>query len=106
MSLLARYAEHLYWLARYIERASSLARIVEIILQDERSILTVCTPLPEIAGVTDVTVAMPHLLGGAGIVDTFPLPLNKTEQRALHNSAAVIRDAIDGLDAEMSAAAE
>jgi len=30
MSLLARNAEQLFWLARYIERASSLARIIEI----------------------------------------------------------------------------
>lgn len=29
MSLLARYAEDLFWLARYIERASNLARIIE-----------------------------------------------------------------------------
>ncbi|MDX2259815.1 MAG: alpha-E domain-containing protein [Hyphomicrobiaceae bacterium] len=29
MSLLARYAEHLFWLARYTERASSLSRIIE-----------------------------------------------------------------------------
>lgn len=29
MSLLSRYAEDLFWLARYIERASNLARIVE-----------------------------------------------------------------------------
>ena len=29
MSLLARYAENLFWLARYVERASSLAGIIE-----------------------------------------------------------------------------
>lgn len=29
MSLLARYAEHLFWMARYMERADSLARIIE-----------------------------------------------------------------------------
>lgn len=29
MSLLARYAEHLFWLARYVERTGSLARIIE-----------------------------------------------------------------------------
>lgn len=29
MSLLARYAEHLFWLSRYAERAASLARIIE-----------------------------------------------------------------------------
>lgn len=30
MSLLARNAEHFFWLARYIERAGSIARIIEI----------------------------------------------------------------------------
>ncbi|MFV0295927.1 MAG: alpha-E domain-containing protein [Hyphomicrobiaceae bacterium] len=36
MSLLARYAEHLYWLARYVERSSSLARIIEVHLAFDR----------------------------------------------------------------------
>ncbi len=36
MSLLARYAEHLYWLARYLERAASLARTIEIHLAFDR----------------------------------------------------------------------
>ncbi|MCB1510741.1 MAG: alpha-E domain-containing protein [Hyphomicrobiaceae bacterium] len=36
MSLLARYAEHLFWLARYVERASSLARIIEVHLAFDR----------------------------------------------------------------------
>ncbi len=29
-SLLARFAENIFWLARYLERAENLARIVEI----------------------------------------------------------------------------
>lgn len=37
MSLLARNAEHLFWLARYVERASSLARIVETHMSYDRS---------------------------------------------------------------------
>jgi uncharacterized alpha-E superfamily protein len=36
VSLLARYAEHLFWLARYIERTASLARIVETHLAFDR----------------------------------------------------------------------
>lgn len=37
MSLLARYAEELFWLARYLERASSLARIIETHLAYDRN---------------------------------------------------------------------
>ena len=41
MSLLARYAEHLFWLARYVERASSLARIIEVHLAFDPALLEV-----------------------------------------------------------------
>ena len=37
MSLLARYAEDLFWLARYLERASSLARIIETHMAYDRA---------------------------------------------------------------------
>lgn len=36
MSLLARYAEELFWLARHLERASSLARIIEMHMSFDR----------------------------------------------------------------------
>ncbi|MDX2156152.1 MAG: alpha-E domain-containing protein [Hyphomicrobiaceae bacterium] len=36
MSLLARYADHLFWLARYLERTASLARIIETHLAFDR----------------------------------------------------------------------
>jgi L-lactate dehydrogenase len=37
--------------ATYYGIGSAIARIVEVILQDERSILTVCTPTQNVAGV-------------------------------------------------------
>jgi L-lactate dehydrogenase len=83
--------------ATYYGIGSALARIVSTILGDQRSVLTVCTPRPEIAGVKDVTVSLPHLVGGEGIIDTFPLPLSDQEAAALHRSANVIRDLIDHL---------
>jgi L-lactate dehydrogenase len=83
--------------ATYYGVGSALARIVSNILGDRRAIMTVCTPRPEIAGVQDVTVALPHLVGGDGVLATFHLPLNAPEQAALHNSAAIIRKAIDEL---------
>jgi L-lactate dehydrogenase len=77
---------------------SALARIVSNILWDRRAIMTVCTPRPEVAGVKDVTVSLPSLVGGKGILETFPQPLDPEEEKALHASAAVIRQAIDELD--------
>lgn len=78
---------------------SALARIVEVILRDQRAILTVCTPVKEVVGVQDVTLSLPHLVGGNGILDTalLPLALNPAEQAALRKSAEVIRAAYETL---------
>jgi L-lactate dehydrogenase len=83
--------------ATYYGIGGALAKICDVILHDQRSIMTVCTPQPEIAGVADVTVAMPHMIGGNGIIDSFPLPLSDTEQQKLHDSATLIRGLLDDL---------
>jgi L-lactate dehydrogenase len=83
--------------ATYYGIGSALARIVEVILQDQRSILTVCSPAAEVAGVCNVTVSLPHLVGGEGILDTFPLSLNEEEQTLLHRSASLVSEMIRSL---------
>ncbi len=80
--------------ATYYGIGSALSRIVNVILHDQRSILTVCSPAAEVAGVADVTVALPRLVGGAGILETFPLPLNDQETDLLRRSAQVIQRAL------------
>lgn len=84
----------------YYGIGSALARIVEVILRNQRSIMTVCSPVKDVVGVEDVTLSLPHLIGGDGILDTtiLPLALNQTEQAALHNSAEIIRTAYQSLD--------
>ena len=72
--------------ATYYGIGSALSRIVNVILHDQRSILTVCSPAAEVAGVANVTVALPRLVGGAGILETFPLPLNDQETDLLHSA--------------------
>ena len=57
-----------------------------------------CAPTPDEYGVRDVTVALPRLVGGAGAIETFPLPLSETEQAQLRASARVIRTALDELE--------
>ncbi len=83
--------------ATYYGIGSALARILDVILHDQRAIMTVCAPTAEVAGVRDVTVALPRLLGGQGVLDTFPLPLNEEEAARLRDSARVIRQALDEL---------
>jgi L-lactate dehydrogenase len=86
--------------ATYYGIGSALARIAGVVLNDQRALLTVCTPQPEIAGVPNVTVSLPHLVGGRGILDTFPPQLDKGEAGALRQSAIVIAEAIEGLRRE------
>ena len=83
--------------ATYYGIGSALARILDVILHDQRAILTVCMPTADVAGVRHVTVALPRLLGGQGVVETFPLPLDEEETTRLRNSAQVIRQALDEL---------
>jgi L-lactate dehydrogenase len=87
--------------ATYYGIGSALARITDIILRDERAILTICAPQIEIAGVKNVTVAMPFLLGGSGVIGAHhPMVLAQDEQEKLHRSASIIRDLITQLEAQ------
>jgi L-lactate dehydrogenase len=83
--------------ATYYGVGSALARIVESVLGDRRSVLTVCTPQASVAGVPDVTVSLPQVVGGTGVIETLPLALPPEEQRALARSARVVRTALEGL---------
>lgn len=83
--------------ATYYGIGAALARIVDVIVHDQRSILTVCSRHSEVPGCADVTVSLPSLVGGSGVLDTIPLSLSDAEQTALQKSAAIIRDAIDAL---------
>lgn len=84
--------------ATYYGVGSALARIVEVILQDERSILTVSTAMEEVAGVKNVTVSLPNLVGGEGIIKTFFPHMNEKETELLGASARVVRSVIDQLN--------
>jgi L-lactate dehydrogenase len=84
--------------ATYYGIGSVLARIIDVILNDQRTILTVCTSIPETWGGANVTVSLPHLVGGAGVLAIFPPVLTYEEEASLHASAGVVRAAIKELD--------
>jgi L-lactate dehydrogenase len=89
--------------ATYFGVGSALARLVDVILHDQRSILTVCAPAADVLGVRDVTVSLPRLVGGTGVLETFPLPLSDLEQAQLRRSADVIRAALNDLESPAAA---
>jgi L-lactate dehydrogenase len=83
--------------ATYYGIGAALARIADVILHDQRAVMTVGLPTAEVVGVRDVTVSLPRLVGGHGVLETFPLPLNEIETASLRASARVIRSALDEL---------
>ena len=83
--------------ATYYGIGSALARIVDAILLDQRSIMTVCSRMKDTAGVSDVTLSLPHIIGGEGVLDTIPLALDETEDAALSASVSVIQEATASL---------
>ncbi|MEL6149769.1 MAG: L-lactate dehydrogenase [Chloroflexota bacterium] len=84
--------------ATYYGIGSALAAITKVVLQDGRSVLTICSPMASIAGVENVTVAMPFLFGGNGVIDSLPMPMSDSEQEKLHRSASIVKEAITSLD--------
>ena len=84
--------------ATYYGIGSALSRIVNVILHDQRSVLTVGAPAEDVVGIRNVTVSLPRLVGGQGALETFPLPLNADETAQLRESARVVRQALDELE--------
>lgn len=84
--------------ATYFGVGAALARLTDTILKDQRSILTVSTTMAEVVGVCDVTLSLPHLIGGEGVISSFHPSLAEGERAALIQSANVLCDAIRQLD--------
>ena len=83
--------------ATYFGIGSAVARIVDVLLHNQRAILTICSRIEGLPDCEGVTLALPHLVGGEGALATIPLSLDTQEQAALRRSAGVVREAIDSL---------
>jgi L-lactate dehydrogenase len=83
--------------ATYYGIGAALARIMRVVLHDQRAVLTVCSVHEEVHGVRNVTLSLPQLVGGHGVLACFPQPLSDDEERALRASAETIRKATDSL---------
>ncbi|MBI5231576.1 MAG: L-lactate dehydrogenase [Coriobacteriales bacterium] len=79
----------------YYGVGSAISRIVDTVLAGRCSVLTVTAPTPDVLGIRDVSVSLPRLVGGTGVIETFSAQLSDAERSALAASAATVREAID-----------
>lgn len=85
--------------ATYYGIGAALARIVQAIVRDQRSLLTVSVPVAELEDVRDITLALPAIVGGQGIISVLPAPLDDEEEALLVASARTLRQALNDLAA-------
>jgi L-lactate dehydrogenase len=83
--------------ATYYGIGSAVARIVDVLLHDQRAILSICCRINGVPDCDGVTLALPHLVGGKGALASIPLVLNAAEQEALRRSAEILRGALESL---------
>jgi L-lactate dehydrogenase len=83
--------------ATYYGIGSAVARIVDVLLHDQRAVLTVCSRITGVPDYDGVTLAMPRIVGGAGVLATIPLVLDASELAALRRSGDILAEAIASL---------
>jgi len=74
-----------------------LARLAQAIAADESVILTVSCRTKRVEEVEDVTLSLPRVVGAAGAGEPLRPRMKETERRALARSAAVLKEAIEGV---------
>jgi len=83
--------------ATYYGIGSAVSRLLAVILNDQRAVLTVCCRIENVPEFAGVTFALPHLVGGRGVLATIAPALDEREHAALRQSASILRDAVGSL---------
>ena len=76
---------------------AGLARIVRAVRDDQRAVLTVSMRTRTVAGVSDVALSLPRVIGAAGVITTLYPQLSTAEEAALRRSALILQERADGL---------
>lgn len=84
--------------ATYYGIGGALAKIIDAVLHDQRAVMTVSALTDGIAGADRVTISLPRLIGGDGVLATLPPPLDGDESAKFRASCQVIQAAIDELE--------
>jgi len=74
-----------------------MARLAEAILHDQRAVMTCCVRTAEVAGVPDVCVSLPKIVGAGGVVSVLHPTLSEDEHAALARSATLVKEATEAV---------
>ncbi len=77
--------------------ATSLARIVRAIRDDEKAVLTLCVPGDGVGPTGEVCLSLPCILGANGVEAVLHPPLSPDEEQAMRRSADILREAGKGI---------
>lgn len=83
--------------ATYYGIGMAITRIVNAILGDENSVLTVSTKLCGEYGMRDVFIGVPSIIGRNGVKELVELTLTPEEMEKFTGSASVLKEYFDGL---------
>jgi L-lactate dehydrogenase len=83
--------------ATYFAVAAGLMRIVEAILRNQGTVLSVSSLVEDYYGISDVCLSLPTVVGRGGIERVLRLTLDEREQKALQHSADVLKKTIGQL---------
>jgi L-lactate dehydrogenase len=78
--------------ATYYAIGLGLLTIVEAILRDQRTVLTVSTPMIGQYGVEGIAISLPTIVGGGGAIEILNLPISAEEHAAFQHSAQTLKD--------------
>jgi L-lactate dehydrogenase len=74
--------------------ATALTRIIEAVVRDQASVLTVSTLVDGHYGIHGVCLSLPAIVDRSGIRRVLPIPLSEEEIALLRHSADAVRDAV------------
>ena len=78
--------------ATYYAIGLGLLTIVEAILRDQHTVLTVSSPLAGQYGVDDIAISLPTIVGRRGAEEMLDLPISAEEQAAFQRSAQTLKE--------------
>jgi L-lactate dehydrogenase len=84
--------------ATYYAVAAGLVRIVEAILRDQKTVLSVSSLVEGYYGIYDVCLSLPAIVGRDGVERVLPLELSPDEVERLRRSADILRATIAQID--------
>jgi L-lactate dehydrogenase len=81
--------------ATYFAVGLAINKIVETILRNENSILTVSSLFEGQYGIQDVYLAIPTMVNRGGAKEVIEIPLSDVEEEKLRNSAEILKGHLD-----------